>query len=339
MNKLQFACRKYFHPGILISLLLLSNQGFAQFQGTRIITERKYPGCIELSNDSVRVVLEPNLGGRVLAYELNGKNVLYVDDSQDGLIYEGKNLHPSAGRCDFGPEKTVPAHPNLYLGKWSARMTGNREAEMISQKDSVTGVQLVRKFKLAQTGSRLEFTQVIKNISSSSRSYCHWSRTFVKGSGIALAPLHPQSRYPRNFILYGPGNILNFMPESEENIRIREGVLELLAPPSQPKIVTDTETGWLAYITLDNQLFIKKYPVYPLRIYGEMAASTACVYYKPLFCEIEPIGPMENIAPGKEASFTEYWYLFDFKYPDDKKANLQVLMTKIDELQPSKVAK
>lgn len=319
----------FFHPlenirlGILIALTLVSSQSIAQFQGTRMITERQYPGCIELSNDSVRVVLEPNLGGRVLAYELNGKNVLYVDDTQDGMIYEGKNLHPSGGRCDLGPEKTVPPHPLLYLGKWSARITGNQEAEMISQKDTATGVQLIRKFKLAKSGSRLEFTQVIKNVSNSTKSYCHWSRTFVKGSGISLAPLNPKSRYPRKYIMYGPGNIMNFMPESEECIRIQDGILEILAPPSQAKIVTDTDHGWLAYLTLDSQLFIKKYPVYPSRIYGEMAASTACVYYKPIYCEIEPIGPMETIAPKREATFTEYWYLFDYQYPADKKADLK----------------
>lgn len=332
MNKLLFALRKYFYLGIMISLLLLSGQVIAQFMGTRLITERQYPGCIELSNDSVRVVLEPNLGGRVLAYELNGKNVLYVDDSQDGVIYEGKNLHPSAGRCDFGPEKTTPSHPLLFLGKWQARITGDREAEMISQKDSATGVQLIRKFKLAKSGSRLEFTQVIRNVSNSTKSYCHWSRTFVKGSGISLSPLNAKSRYPKQFILYEPGNRMNFMPEDEPNIRIREGIMEILSTPSQPKIVTDTENGWLAYLTLDNQLFIKKYAVDPTRIYGEMAACTACVYYKPLFCEIEPIGPMETIAPGKEAAFSEYWYLFNCRYPADKMVDLKDIQKIITNL-------
>ena len=48
-----------------------NNPGF----GTRIITERKYANCIELYNDSVRVVLEHNLGGRVLVYALNGNHV------------------------------------------------------------------------------------------------------------------------------------------------------------------------------------------------------------------------------------------------------------------------
>ena len=317
----------------MIVLAFLCNRSIAQSQGSRIITERQYPGSIELSNDSVRVVLEPNLGGRVLAYELNGKNVLYVDDAQDGNVYEpGKFIHPSGGRSDIGPERTIPAHPALFLGKWDARVTGEREAEMISQEDTATGVQLKRKFKLAKNGSRLEFTQTIRNTSKSMKKYCHWSRTFVKGNGISLSPLNPESRYPLGYLIYGPGRTLNFIPEKEVNIRIREGILEVTGIPSQPKIVTDSYAGWLAYITRDNQLFVKKYPVFPLRNYGEIAASTACVFYKELMCEIEPIGPMETIAPGKEVSFTEYWYLFNYSYPADKKADLKGIQNTIKEL-------
>jgi len=320
---------------IFIGIMLLSFSGRCQFTGARIVTERNYPNCIELRNDSVRLILEPNLGGRILVYELNGKNVLYVDQAQDGRIYEqGKYIHPSAGRFDIGPELTIPQHPSLYFGKWIARITGDREAEMISQKDSMTGVQLIRKFKLNKSGSLLEYTQVIKNFSNSTKSYCHWSRTFVKGGGIALAPLNKSSRYPKGYLIYGPGKILNFMPDMEDNIRIREGILEITGSPSQPKIVTDSYAGWLAYITNDNLLFIKRYPAFPLRNYGEIAASTACFYYRDLMCEVEPISPMEIIEPSQETSFTEYWYLFDYIYPNDKLADLKGIQNKIDRLQP-----
>lgn len=328
----------FFHPlenirlGILIALTLVSSQCIAQFQGTRMITERQYPGCIELSNDSVRVVLEPNLGGRVLAYELKGRNVLYVDDTQDGLIYEGKNLHPSAGRCDFGPEKTVPSHPVLFMGKWTGKITGPRQAELISQEDPVTGVQLIRRFKLAANSSYLEFTQVIRNFSKETKNYCHWSRTFVKGGGISLTPLKKNSRYPNGFITYGPGNVIYFKPEEESNVTVRDGILEISGTPKLPKYMTDGTAGWLAYITKDDQLFIKTYPVYPNRAYGEIAAGTASVYYlKEELCEIEPIGPMESIAPGKEISFTERWFLIDYQYPKEKKTDLKDLLSIINQ--------
>lgn len=319
---------------ILVAIVLSPCLSGAQQMGARIVSENKYPDCIELSNRTTRVVLEPNLGGRVLKYELNGKNVLFVDPKDDGRIWEkGVPIHPCGGRADFGPEKTVPPHQILFMGKWTGRITGPRQAEMMSQKDSVTGVQLIRKFKLAENSSTLEFTQIIRNVSKVTKRYCHWSRTFVKGGGISLTPIRAESRYPKGYLTYGPGPIINFMPEKEENVSVRNGILEITGLVKLPKFMTDGTSGWLAYITLDNQLFIKCYPVYPDRYYGEMAAGTASVYYfKDEYCEIEPIGPMESIEPGKEVSFTEIWSLSDFKYPVERKADLQSVLEKVNSL-------
>jgi len=56
----------------------------------------------------------------------------------------------------------------------------------------------------------------------------------------------------------------------------------------------DGYAGWLAYITKDNQLLIKKYKVYPDRNYPEIAASTTSIYYfKEEFCEVEPLDDRE----------------------------------------------
>jgi hypothetical protein len=141
------------------------------------------------------------------------------------------------------------------------------------------------------------------------------------------------SKYPKGYIIYGPGNVMDYLPDKEDNIRIRDGILEIIGPPSRPKFVMDGDAGWLAYITKDNQLFIKKYLVFPDRVYGEMAASTTSVYYfKEQFCEIEPLGPTEILKPGEEVSFTERWFLFDYTYPANKTANLKDILKIIEKL-------
>jgi hypothetical protein len=319
---------------LILQLVLFPQIADCQYDGARLITQNLYPGCIELSNNNTRVVLEPNLGGRVLIYELNGKNVLYVNPEHNGRIYKsGDNFMPSAGRCDIGPEFTFPDHPLLFFGKWEGKIIGPMEAEMISQKDPVTGIQLFRRFKLSANDSYLEFTQIIKNVSNRITSCSHWSRTFVKGGGISLTPLAQNGRYPKGYLIYGPGNVMDYMPIQEPNIRVRDGILEITGTPSRPKFVMDGDAGWLAYITTENQLFIKKYKVYPERVYGEMAASTTSVYYfMDQFCEVEPLGPMETLKPGEEASFTERWFLLDYKYPENKVADLKSILEIIKKL-------
>jgi hypothetical protein len=304
---------------VSVALLMSAFTG-SQHEGASIISAFGYHNCIELKNSDVRVVLEPNLGGRVLAYELHGKNVLYRDPLQDGMVYKpGIRIgDPSGGRSDIGPEMTTPRRPALFLGTWEGKITGIREGQLMSQRDTSTGVQLIRNFRLEEHGSKLIYTQIIRNVSKETKYYSHWARTFVKGGGISLTPLNPRSRFPKGYMIYGPGNVMDFRPAVEQNVRVRNGILEITGAPQRPKFVMDLSEGWLAYITKDDQLFIKKFKVYPDRVYGEMSAANACVWYnKETMCEIEPMGPLETIRPGHEASFTETWYLLDYKYPEN----------------------
>jgi len=296
-------------------------------RGTAWVDSHGYSGCVLLENDLVRVILEPNCGGRVLEYSYKGVNVLYNDPKQDGMVAApGKQIpDPCGGRCDIGPEMTTPGHPELWKGKWRAEITGPYSARMTSVEDKNTGVQLIRDFRLDKNSTNLKFTQTIKNVSGETRKYCHWSRTFGDGGGICLVPISAGSRFPRGFTIYRDGGLV-IRPEDHANYRVRDNFLIIDGEPPQSKFGLDSTVGWLAYITRSGLLFVKRFPTYPERAYAEFAALTISIwYYKDLQCELEPIGPTEFIKPGKSASFTEDWWLFPHPYPADKKVDLRAL--------------
>jgi len=162
-----------------------------------------YDGCILLENGTVRVVLEPNCGGRVIEYTRGGVNALFVDPAQDGWVWTpgGPRIEPCAGRCDIGPEEIVAPHPALWLGSWKAEITGPRAARLTSAADSATGLQLVRDFRLDAKSSRLRFSQTIRNVSGTVKRSFHWGRTFAAGGGIVVVPLTPESRFPAGYVL------------------------------------------------------------------------------------------------------------------------------------------
>ena len=285
-----------------------------------IINTFGYDGCIELMNNvGVRVVLCPKAGGRVLEYSYAGKNALYVDEKQNGWRYQpGIDLvEPCGGRFDIGPEFVIIPHPDLWLGDWNGEITGDGSAKLTSVKDSALGVRLVRKFTLASDSSRLICEQQIINESDKPVSCFHWSRTLAVGGGICLIPLTPESRFPKNYIMYGPDSVMCYQPE-DPNIRIRDGFLEVLGTPANPKLGLDSTAGWFCYLMRNNLMFIKRFPVYPDRVYSEMAGLTISIwYYKNLMCELEPIGPREILAPGASASYTEEWELLPYDFPGD----------------------
>jgi hypothetical protein len=287
------------------------------FPGTSRVDYFGYTQCVQLENETTRVILCHQAGGRVLEYSLHGKNSLWLDAAQKGWELRPNATAPDlgAGRFDIGPEMIVPRRPTLWLGAWTAEIIGPRTARLTSQEDPATGVQLVRDFKLDEKDSRLWCTQTIRNASSGTTTWCHWSRTLAVGGGIVVIPLTRPSRFPQGYVRYEPGSLINFRP-GDPNIRERDGFLEIVGAPKFPKLGMDSSAGWFAYLMPNNLLFVKRYPVYPERVYNEVAALTISIWYdRDVRCELEPIGPMEKLAPGASASFTEEWQLTEFPFP------------------------
>ena len=106
---------------------IVSGAGLLAAAEARFVTENKYPGCVELSNATTRVVLEPNAGGRVLRYQLHGVEALYQDPAHDGWVAGSPRLPGGlpAGRLDIGPEHgRTFARDAFWEGSWTARSPG-----------------------------------------------------------------------------------------------------------------------------------------------------------------------------------------------------------------------
>ena len=282
-----------------------------------------YAGCLALENGETRVVLGHHAGGRVLEYALRGENALYLDPTHAGWTHvQGEQpIHITAGRSDIGPEHVIPRHPALWMGAWSAESIGARHARLTSEDDTPTGVRLTRDFVLAEHGTHLAFTQTQLNVSDHVTEWCHWSRTFAPHGGIGILPLskRPMSRFPRGYVMYGPGQGIVFRPEDANIAREQvdgEDYLVIRGVPQNPKLGFDSYAGWLAYLEPSGLAFVKRFPSYPDRVYNEVAAITSCIYYpREKFVELEPIGPRETLQPGEAASFTEDWFLVPFPFP------------------------
>jgi len=123
------------------------------------------------------------------------------------------------------------------------------------------------------------------------------------------------SRFPSKYAMYEDSAIIN-VRAVDDQIRERDGFLEILSPPRKPKLGFDTYAGWLAYVMPNNRVFVKRFPTYPDRVYNEAAGLTLSVWYPtgPRI-ELEPIGPRERLKPGESASFTEDWWLFPHPFP------------------------
>ncbi len=294
-------------------------------RGAALVDENGYRDLVELANDRTRVILDPHLGGRILKYSFDGINVLHEDVRQDGWVYTGSREHePCGGRFDIGPEAITPQRDTLWLGRWRAEITGTRSARLTSEPCPDTGVQIIRAFELAGKSSHLKCTQIVKNVTSESKRYSQRSRTLAAAGGICLVPLNPVSRFPRGYIVCGPHDSLALRPADEPNVRVRAGILEIVAAPTEPKFAVDSQEEWLAYLTRSGRLFLKRFPIDLRTGNGEIVGNAVSVTYQESgACELESIGSWDWIYPGKSVSYTEHWWLFDYPYPADRMPDLQ----------------
>ncbi len=312
---------------ILTVVLLVSAANPAKaedFEGIKTVSYFGYGSAIELKNAHVRVVLCPEIGGRVLEYSLNEKNVLYLSDDEKSW-QPGQPAKSSAGRFDIGPELVIPKRELLWSGPWTGELVGDRHARLKSGDDPATGVRLVRDFVLDAKTSKLSCTQTILNVSTKTTEWCHWSRTFAVGKGICVIPLSENSRFPKSYVMYEEGTVINMSPE-DPNIRVRDGYLEILSAARKPKLGLDSYAGVIAYYAPNDLLFVKRFKTFPDRVYNEAAGLTISVWYPSgNMVELEPIGPRERLAPGESGSFTEEWWLAEMPFPKGAQVDLNAL--------------
>jgi hypothetical protein len=297
---------------------------------TKTIRFHGYDKAIEIKNATTRVILCPQVGGRVLVYSRHGKNALFLDDAEKDWK-PGAKIPITAGRFDIGPELVIPRRNVLWSGEWTGEITGKHSARLTSQPDAATGVQLVRDFELAKDSSRLSCKQTIKNVSKAVKEWCHWSRTFATGNGLCLIPVTDHSRFPNKYVMYEEGSLINLKPV-DPNIKLRDGFIEITGVPRRPKLGFDSYAGWLAYVTRDNLLFVKRFKTNRDWVYNEAAGLTISIWYpEDRRVELEPIGPRQSLKPGEQASFTEEWWLGDFEFPKGS-VDLQALQAVANKL-------
>jgi hypothetical protein len=318
---------------LALSALLAAGATLAKQPTAKVGPSHGYSQAVVMELGTTRAVLCPQAGGRVLEFSVGGVDAMYFDPAEKNW-QPGKPGPITAGRFDYGPELTVAPHPKAWAGEWTTETTSDNTVKLTSPKEEA-GIRLTRVFRLVRHGDNvgLSCTQVMTNTGTTTREVCHWGRSFSPGGGICVVPLGDRpSRFPSKYAMYEDSAVINVRPKDDQ-IRERDGCLEILAPPRKPKLGFDTYAGWLAYVTPNDRVFVKRFATFPDRVYNEAAGLTLSVWYPPgPRIELEPIGPRERLAPGESAGFTEVWWLLPHPFPKaGEKLDLKALSEKVEK--------
>ena len=142
-----------------------------------------------------------------------------------------------------------------------------------------------------------------------------WKRDMFKGEGFAFLPLNPQSSLKGGWTLMTHPVAEGPQPY-DPRVRVIDDLLILRAvgegPENRPgKVGCDTVVGWLAYARED-WLLIKVWAPGPP---AEGYRYTVEIWFQNEMCEIEPLSPWVELAPGESAALNERWYLLPLSAP------------------------
>ena len=307
----------FFACWLMTNSMLAQEIGQERFRGIARVSDSS-DGALQLRNETTQVTLSP-VGGRVLKYERRGKNVLFLSKDDNTIPPGRKSKVMSAGRFDVGPEQKLIRSEAIFSGRYSQKAIGDRKFQLTSVIDPESKMQVQRTFELATDSSELRITQKVTNHGEQPFYQHYWSRTFAVHGGICVIPIDRQRSLLPNYFLIAKNRFLVDFKPNDDAVEQRGDFLVVTKPPAFPKLGFDSVRGWVAYQTRQGQLFVKKFPVFPDRKYGDPGQMNFAIWYpKSSFlpaCEIEPIGPLVYLQPGESTQYTVKWYLLDREFP------------------------
>ena len=228
-----------------------------------------------LSNAFVRLALVPDIGGRVMAYDLGDYPFLFVDPTLAGQLFSAEENQGdgSLGAWkNYGGDKTWPApqgwatdeewhgppDPILDTGRYTldalSVTEGAAHVRVSSPADPRSGLQIVRAFTLRPDTSRVSLRLTFRNISTRTVRWSIWDVVQLRAERanadgtlepetgcIITAPAHPQSAFPRQYaVLFGETD--------NPQWRVRpDGLFEAPYLWQIGKVALDSPAGWIAF--------------------------------------------------------------------------------------------
>jgi hypothetical protein len=259
------------------------------------LTQNKFRGwnSTQLRNDLVQVNVTPQLGGRILGYQLGGHSFLWANPALQGqsppptrlgndgswLNWGGDKLWPAPQGWKSAEEWPGPPDPVLDGSPQEARVLardgGSIALELTSPKDPKTGIEFSRVIRIFDGSSRVHVIARMINITARPIRWGIWTVTQLDaGNGLGsgwnpnfytYAPLNPQSQFPSGYrVLFGAANNPEIQPNAAPQL------LRLHYSWIVGKVGIDSPGGWLANVDGSSGfVFVQSFKFQPNAVYPD----------------------------------------------------------------------
>jgi hypothetical protein len=315
----------------IVLTMLVSLCTAASGQAPAIRTESDYNGwgwnAIVMSNSLVTMATMPDIGARVMQYDLGGYATLYVaadligqthTPARGGLYQYGgfKNWPSPQSKWNWPPPPTLDY--GLYTYEIAAD-TPDSVAVFVSspvEQWLAPNIRFERRATIYKGTSRVRMQQTMINEGTASAEWGMWDITqvVVHHAGErdyenfwAYFPINPNS-------VFGSDGVRWDKSSSAWKGEVTDGVYGVQFLPEGKKIFADSHKGWIAYANRrDSVVSVKTFGLFEGNYPDEGAHVEVWINSSPAYMEVEVVSPvvrLSNAASGANRyTFTEDWWL------------------------------
>lgn len=304
-----------FRDCILVFVVLLcASAAWSQVTIEKIDYEG-WKDCWKIANPVVRLVVVPQIGGRIMEYSLDGENALWQNESELGKLTGddvGKTWRNYGGyKAWNAPEsRWQPTNRDFFYDSMPAQvepLSDGRGLRITTAPIPHLGYQFVRDIVLADTTSRVRLTERMRNITDHEISWSVWDVTQVKVPCWIAFPVSKSSSFPQGWNVLSPAN--GQLKQAQRH----GGIGVLRYDDLTENWTTDAMGGWMAYIR--GQLaYTKHWATRRVGVTYPDGGSDAAFYtcgknHFGGYAEMEVMGPIVTLKPGEETALVEDWFL------------------------------
>ena len=272
---------------------------------------------LQLVNNHVEMIISLDVGPRILSYKTRtGENVLKNYAEQMGTTGETKWMIRGGHRFWIAPEDEMLSYvpDNLPV---KHELHAERGVHLVNEGVEPGRIRKEMLVTLAEDSPEVTILHRATNEGDKPVEIATWGLTVMAAGGLEIIPLPPLGQHPRDLL---PNRLMVIWPYTDmTDARWRFGwrliTVRQTADGGPAKIGLAHKERWIAYL-MRNALFVKTFDYSEGEKYPDMGCNFE-TFTNSEMIEIESLGPLKKLAPGKSTEHTERWYLLDVETQPD----------------------
>lgn len=265
--------------------------------------------CIEFSFGEIVILVTQSVGPRILSLKFRNSDNLFAQLPGEYLSYGNKKKFFFYGGHRLW---VAPEIPTITYSSDEAPITIKEENEPISliqDKDLNTGLQKELRILKSDLENTIIVDHILKNICEKPKTVAPWAITQFKLGGFAILPLNETDGNSNPFI---PNRSIVLWPYTDvydPRIKIENKLLFVMSTPARNalKIGIPNRQNWIGYV-FEDALFIKYSKNFNKICKLDLGAAAQC-YCNNKFIELETLGNLVTLNPGRVIKHREIWHL------------------------------